>query len=278
MKKYNVGFIGYGNMSQAIVAALKNPVSVKFLKYAGFKLNIAVSDNDANKLSDVPEGVKFTTDNQELISACDLIVLAVKPQNAAQAVDGLDFSGKIVMSIMASVTIKALSELINGKTDKIVRVMPNLNARIASAYSAFCVKGLSGEEYGLVKAILSTFGEADELKEEQMNAATGLSGSGPAFVFKFINALAEGGAENGLDKAQALKMALATVIGSAYLVESGEGGNDISELVKSVCSKGGTTIEGVKHLDENNFEKTVAQAVTKAVKRAEEMSKSNEKG
>ena len=278
MKKYNVGFIGYGNMSRAIVAALKNPVSVKLLKNAGFKLNIAVSDNDANKLSDVPGGIKFTTDNQELISACDLIVLAVKPQNAAQAVDGLDFSGKIVMSIMASVTIKALSELINGKTDKIVRVMPNLNAIIASAYSAFCVKGLSGEEYSLVKAILSTFGEADELKEEQMNAATGLSGSGPAFVFKFINALAEGGAENGLDKAQALKMTLATVIGSAYLVESGEGGNDISELVKSVCSKGGTTIEGVKHLDENNFEKTVAQAVTKAVKRAEEMSKSNEKG
>lgn len=278
MKKYNVGFIGYGNMARAIVAALKNPVSAKLLKDSGYKLNIAVSDYDSEKLKDVPEGVKATSDNKELVKACDLIVLAVKPQNATQAVMGLDFTGKTVMSIMASVTLKALSELTNGKTNKLVRVMPNLNARVASAYSAFCAEGLDRQEYGLIKAILSTFGEEEEIKEEQMNAATGLSGSGPAFVFKFINALAEGGVENGLDKAVAMKMALATVIGSAYLVESGAGGTDISELVKSVCSKGGTTIEGVNHLDANNFEKTVAEAVTKAVKRAEEMSANNEKG
>ena len=193
MKKYAIGFIGYGNMAQAIVSALADDTSKVLIKNSGFKFDIAVSDTDVNKLADLPKKVFGTTDNAALVEACDVIVLAVKPQQAEQAIQGIDFGGKIVISIMASVTVEAIKTLTGNTADKIARVMPNLNARIGSAYSAYCTQGLDKDEKWLVQTILSVVGEARELSENQMNTATGLCGSGPAFVFKFIDALYRNG-------------------------------------------------------------------------------------
>lgn len=276
MKKYKVGFIGFGNMAQAIVSALTFPINKHILKQYGCKLSIAVSDMDEEKLSIAPKKVLTTTNNQALVDYCDVIVLAIKPQVASEVLSALDFTGKIVISIMASTTISAIKAIINAKTDKIARIMPNMNAKIGMAYSAYCFENLSEDEKNLVRGIVSSIGNGCEVAESQMNVSTAVCGSGPAFVFKFIEALSDSAMKNGLDKEKALEMAIYTVIGSASLVENFGANVDIKALISSVCSKGGTTIAGINFLDENHFDDAVSGAVEKAIKRAEEMSKENE--
>lgn len=276
MKKYDIGFIGYGNMARAIVTALSSDLSKSLLSREGFRIRIAVTDIDREKLTSLPKGVVAAPSAAALVSDCDVIFVAVKPQSAVEALSGLDFGGKIVVSIMASVTLAALKKLTGA--EKLVRVMPNLNARIGAAYSSFAAEGLSGDEKNLVGALLTKFGEAREMDESLLNAATGLAGSGPAFVFKFIDGFVQNAEKNGFSREAALEMSLATIRGSVALVDSGaDSGNvDIGALVRSVCSKGGTTIEGVNYLDEHDFEKVVSGAVDKAIARAEEMSKAYE--
>lgn len=278
MKKYSVGFIGYGNMAQAITSALSTPVCAQMLKNYGYKIKIAVSDSDVEKLALAPESFARTTDNKSLVEVCDIIFIAVKPQVAKTVLEGLDFTDKIVFSIMASVQINALNEITGNKAKAIVRVMPNLNARIGSAYTTFCVENGDEEISRLAVALLSSFGDVKQLTENQMNVSTGISGSGPAFVFKFINAFYKNAVKNGISNKVALEMALGTIIGSAstVLAQSESGEVDIDTLVNSVCSKGGTTIQGVNYLDENDFENVVSGAIDKAIARAEEMSKEYE--
>ena len=284
MKKYTVGFIGYGNMAQAIVSGLTDKLSVYLLKDAGFKLKIAVSDPDAEKLSTAPKCVAVTNDNVAIVESCDVVVLSIKPQIAAEVLQGLDFSGKIVVSIMASVSTVALRKLTGHTTEKIVRVMPNLNARVGNAYSTYCTTGLNNGEARLIKSILCSFGEAREVDEKFMNVTTGIGGSGPAFAFMFIDAFYNAALRRGVPDDVALEMAVSTIRGSVNLIEAtfcrdheavGEKA-DIDELVRSVCSKGGTTIEGVNYLNDNHFESVIEEAIYRAVARAEEMGKSNE--
>ena len=284
MKKYTVGFIGYGNMSQAIVAGLTDKLSVYLLKDAGFKLKIAVSDPDSEKLAKAPKGVLIMSDNVALVNSSDVIILAIKPQMAAEAMRNLDFTGKIVISIMASVSTIAIRKLSGYTTDKIVRVMPNLNARVGSAYSTYCTTGLDNREVKLVEKILYSFGDARKIDEKFMNTTTGIGGSGPAFAFMFLEAYYNAALNRGIPNDVALEMAVSTIRGSADLIEEtylkdGEYSKDradIDELVKSVCSKGGTTIEGVNYLNENGFENIVTEAIERAIIRAEEMGKANE--
>ncbi len=276
MKKYTIGFIGYGNMAQAISNTLISAVTKDRLKRFGCKIKVIVSDNDETKLNLAPKDIIVTNNNSALVASSDIIFIAVKPQVAGEVLSGLDFTGKIVISIMASLTLDTLSHIIFG-ANKIVRVMPNLNAKIGSAYSTYCCFGLDKSEKTLVEVLLSSFGEVQFLDEKLMNVSTGICGSGPAFVFKFINAFYQNGIKNGLDKEVALDMALSTIIGSAYLVESFGDSVDIQSLISSVCSKGGTTIEGVKHLDFANFENIVSDSIDCSIVRAEELSKENEK-
>ena len=279
MKKYSVGFIGYGNMAQAITYALSSDISNRMLKSFGYKIKIAVSDPDVEKLKTAPERFARTTDNQSLIEACDIIFLAVKPQVAKSVLEGLDFTNKIVFSIMASVPICVINNLTGNKAKAIVRVMPNLNARVGASYTTFCTNG-DEEIIRIAVALLSSFGQVKQIREEQMNISTGISGSGPAFVFKFINAFYKNAVKNGINKKTALEMALGTIIGSVNTVYARIDNDDVvlDELVDSVCSKGGTTIQGVNYLDESNFEDVVSTAIDKAIARAEEMSNEHKNG
>lgn len=284
MKKYTVGFIGYGNMAQAIVAGLTDKLSVCLMKTAGFKLKIAVSDPDAEKLEKSPKCVAVTSDNVALVDSCEVIVLAIKPQIAVETLRNIDFSGKIVVSIMAGVSTTELRKLTGRTTDKIVRVMPNINAKVGSAYSTYCTTGLNNGEARLIENILFSFGDAREIDERFMNATTGIGGSGPAFVFMFVEALYKAALEYGIPCDVALEMAVYTIRGSANLIEatydhgdeSIREGADLSKLLEAVCSKGGTTIEGVKYLNENRFEDITIEAIKRTIARAEEMGKTNE--
>ncbi len=279
MKKYNIGFIGYGNMAQAITSALISEGAKSVLKAFGYKIKIAVSDLDEQKINSAPPEIAAVVDNKALVDACDIIFISVKPQVAKEVLAGLDFSNKIVFSIMASVSLKTLSSFTDNKAKALVRVMPNLNAKIGSSYSTFCLGNDDEEIRKLAVALLCTFGEVKELGEELMNVSTGLSGSGPAFVFKFIKAFYEDAKKNGIPEDTALDMAIATIMGSVAHVATkrDEGDLSLDELVKSVCSKGGTTIQGVNYLDEMNFEDIVGGAIDRAIARAGEMSKDNER-
>ncbi len=272
MKKYKVGFIGYGNMAQAIVSSLILPINKHILKQFDCKLSIAVSDPDADKLKMAPKNISVTTDNNALVDACDIIVLAIKPQSARQALEGIDFSNKLVISIMASVTFSAIKDYTGNTTERIARIMPNMNAKIGMAHSAYCFYNVSEREKNLVRGIAASIGTSCEVSEEKMNAATGICGSGPAFVFEFIEAFVDNAIKNGFNRSVAFEMAVHTIIGSAALVEHLGADVDIKNLINSVCSKGGTTIEGIKHLDAHGFKDISSGAIDKAIARAEEMS------
>lgn len=270
-KKVRLGFLGYGNMAQAIAESFANEFNAWKIKKFGYKLSVGLYDIDLKKAEESLFGaVKFIS-AAEMIENSDVIFIAVKPQSAAEALKGLDFSGKIVISMMASVEISTIKKLVGGSTQKIVRMMPNLNARELNSYTVYTAEGISVDEKKLVRVLLESFGTAREIDEKDMNISTGICGSSPAFVFKFIRALIDAGVEGGLSKELAKNMAIETVIGSAYLVEELKD-RTITELINSVCSKGGTTIEGVKTLEAASFEKTVIAAVMAAKNRAEELS------
>lgn len=271
MKIYNLGVIGCGNMSQAILKALVKSENRDIMQKNGYELGLNVSDTDAEKLDVMHKlGVKIFTDNDEMIKKCDYILLAIKPQVARQVLETFDFGNKIVISIMAGINLLTLNKIT--KCDKLARVMPNLNAKIGESFNAYCTQNLNDEQTNFIQLLLSSFGRAVKLEENMFNGVTGLTGSSPAFVFMFLKSFIDQGIASGFSPIVARQMAVAAIIGSVRLVES-EPNTDINLLIDSVCSKGGTTIEGVNFLRENNFEDTVKNAIEKAIKRSEELSK-----
>lgn len=274
MKKYSLGVIGCGNMAQSILRALTDDTVIYLLRANGYKLSVSVSDTDTKKLDCVRSPkIKTFTDNSELVSQADVVIFAVKPQVAEAAVDGIDFGNKIVMSIMAGVTLKRLKTLVGGSERlKLVRIMPNLNARVGCSVNAYCQFGLDDGEEDFVINILGAFGQYYKVSECMMNSITALTGSGPAFAFMFIDAFIKKGIACGFDAATAKQLALDTLSGSIENVRGFEG--DISDLIDSVCSKGGTTVEGVNRLRESNFADIVSAAIDASEQRSKELEKS----
>ncbi len=272
MKRYSLGIIGCGNMAKAILRALVSETVVYLMKQNGIRISLSVSDTDNEKFDDIDcRRITTYTDNSELVAASDIVLLAVKPQAAQTALDGIDFGDKIVMSIMAGVNLKRLKSMISGAVNKFVRVMPNLNARYGCSVNAYCCDGLSEEEEEVVLNILGAFGRAYKVDECFMNSVTGISGSGPAFCFMFIDAFIQKAVSCGFGREVSKELVLDTLYGCLENVRNYDG--DISELVDSVCSKGGTTIEGVNYLKKADFENAVKQAITKSEKRSEELEK-----
>lgn len=268
-KQDKIGFIGCGNMSRAILNGLHTQ---------GYK-NLTASDVLPTALQSVKNIATTTLDNQSVISSAKFVVLSVKPQVAKDLIKNLKFNSDcVVISIMAGIKINQLKEWTNAT--KIVRVMPNLNAMVGCSYSGYSAVNLSNNELDAVKEILSSFGQCDQYEESMLNAVTGVGGSGPAYVFKFYKALLEKCLEEGLPYQNAINMCSSLLSGSAETLRQTLISHDdktslqvINQKVDSVCSKGGTTIEGVTHLDKNKFEDIVGDSVKKAIKRAEELSK-----
>lgn len=268
MKKTNLTVLGCGNMAQAIIRALfdtQTPSS------AAEELNVrvVVSDIDEQKLAQLQAPVQKTSDNAQAIQNADCVLLAVKPQSAADMLRPLDLRNKTILSIMAGTSIDTLQRLT--KSEKIVRIMPNLNARIFRSFNAYACTGIDEDEKSFVHKLLSSFGVAMQVDESQLDAVTGMTGSSPAFVFLLIKAFIEEGISLGFSPDTARQMALSTLIGSAELVRSDEN-TDLDALIDSVCSKGGTTIEGVRYLRAQNFEEIFRTSIEKAVARAKELS------
>ena len=261
-----IGFIGCGNMAKAIIAGIINN-SIEENK------NIYAFDINTQKLNEycAKSGINSAKSNEEIIDICSVIILCVKPQNFEDALSELKCNneGKLFISIAAGTDIKKIKSLL-GSSAKIARIMPNLNATIGCSTSAVCFnKNCDDNDKNTTKNIFKSIGEIYELDEEYFSAFSAACCCSPAFTFMYINALCKGAEECGLDKKIALESAANSVIGSAKMLLNSN--KKPEELVKMVCSPGGTTIEGVKSLQRDEFEKAVISAVKASYKRDKEL-------
>lgn len=217
-------------------------------------------------------GIKAISDLDKLLGDASVIVAGFKPQQLAKLdakVSALS-EGKLIVSILAGSKIETLHKKFPGARN-IVRAMPNLPGQIGAGITAYSFqKKPSAEDRKVVELVLGSLGEHLELPEEQLDAVTGVSGSGPAFVFEFIAALRDGGVAAGLDRDVAHRLAMATVTGSTRFVQ--ETGLDPETLREQVSSPGGTTLAGLKVMDDNGFRGLISETVKAVCRRSKELS------
>jgi len=244
------------------------------LAAAGDPSSLSVYDIAAAKAEALAQGtgINAAKSPEELARASEILIIAVKPDTVAASLDaikGAIAADCIIVSIAAGISITAMEKIV-GPSRKIVRVMPNTPAMVGEGMSVLSPND-SVDENSLIEVerIFSAIGRVLVLPEKLMDAVTGLSGSGPAYVFTFIQALADGGVKLGIPRDKALVLAAQTVMGSArYLLESGE---DPMALRGKVTSPGGTTIEGIHVLERSGFSGIVMDAVEKAAQKSQRL-------
>ena len=214
-------------------------------------------------------GASTTSSNLEVVKKAKVIFLAVKPDQVGPVLSELRpaFTPEhLLVSIAAGVTLGKLESAL-GAGSRVVRVMPNTPALVGASASAFALgANASAEDAVLAEKLLSAIGVAFRVKESLLDAVTGLSGSGPAYIYVAIEALSDGGVAAGLPRDIAVKLAAQTVLGSAKMVL--ETGLHPGALKDMVASPGGTTIEGLHQLEQGNFRGTLISAVRAATERA----------
>ncbi|MBX3228992.1 MAG: pyrroline-5-carboxylate reductase [Labilithrix sp.] len=263
MKEKRLGFIGGGNMASALV---------KGLIHSGFAAQrIVVSDVDADRLSALAtkHGVRTTTDNLALVKETDVVVLSVKPQVIDRVLGaiGKDVrADQLVVSVAAGVPIGAMEARFPAGT-RVIRTMPNTPATVDAGATAIAAgSAATPDDVAIAKAMFSAVGRVVTLDESLIDAVTGLSGSGPAYVMLMIEALADGGVKVGLHRDTALLLAAQTVYGSAkLLLETGEHPGRLKDMV---TSPGGTAIAGLHTLESGGLRRTLIDAVEAATNRA----------
>ncbi len=266
MSNIKVGFIGCGNMGGALARAAAK---------SGYSLILADVNSDAAARLAAETGGEVGT-NEAIAAACDYIFLAVKPQIMGGVLESiadilLSRADAVLVSMAAGLDTFTLRKFTNDCPCPIIRIMPNTPAGIGEGVILYCNDGASDEQTKAFCDILSKAGTLDTIPERLIDAGSALSGCGPAFVFEFIEALADGAVDCGLPRDKALTYAINTVIGSAKLVEAS--GEHPYALRDKVCSPGGSTIEGVKALADGGFSSAVMQAVIAAYKRTIELGK-----
>ncbi|MHC5408801.1 pyrroline-5-carboxylate reductase [Listeria seeligeri] len=259
MKK--IGFIGAGNMGTAMIRGLAKTdyINRKDLFVCGRKIE------KLQPLETEFQGIQLTTSIEELAEQADIIILSVKPYTIPEVLTNIKnklSKDKIIISVAAGVTIQDLENLTTKET-KIVRVMPNTPALVGEAMSSITPNGsVTAEETEIITTIFASFGKAEVVPESLMDAVVGVSGSSPAYVYMFIEALADGAVLNGLPRDKAYKFAAQAVLGAAKMVlETGEHPGKLKDMV---TSPGGTTIEAVKSLEDSGFRSAVINAVQAA--------------
>jgi pyrroline-5-carboxylate reductase len=263
-----IGMIGTGNMGQALIDGLIGSGAAQ----AG---NIICSDASEHQLDGIRQryNVQTTTDNIAVVKAADIIIYAIKPQIMATVVketaDYLDMS-KLIISIAAGVPMAAIESLLD-KDLRLIRVMPNVAVAVKEGATAVAAGGqATDEDIGLAMAIFDSVGKTIFLKENYlMDAITGLSGSGPAYIFMIVDALADAGVKMGLSRKDAQVLASQTILGSAKLLL--ETKSHPGELKDSVTSPGGTAIAGLHTLEKGGLRTTLINAVEAATNRSKEL-------
>lgn len=262
-----IGFIGGGNMAEAII---------KGLLAGGIQAgSIMVAEPLAARRDYLASTYAVTAceSGPDVAGKADIIILAIKPQMAAGVLSDLASAitvKKLFVSIMAGIPTSFIEDKLSNKA-RVVRVMPNTAALIQAAATAICPGQDAGpEDLEAAREIFSRVGTVVTTSEKLMDAVTGLSGSGPAYVFNFIEALSDAGVKNGLTRDVSLALAVQTVLGAARMVS--ETGEHPALLKEKVTSPGGTTIAGLHTLENGRFHGLVMDAVDSACHRSKELS------
>ncbi len=268
MENKKLGFIGTGRMGEALIKGILQARLVP-------PENIFASDADSAKLQLLEKEykIKICTDNCAAVIDSDIIIIAVKPQIVPHVLMEIKNSvkKKLIISIAAGVTIETYENALPRGT-KVVRIMPNIAATVQEAASAISPgSAASKDDLAIASSIFNAIGKSVILPEYLMDAVTGLSGSGPAYIFTIIEALADGGVYEGLDRKTARLLAAQTVLGAAKMVL--EDGSHTAELKDMVTSPGGTTIRGLRVIEDRGVRIAMMDAVIEACERSKELGK-----
>jgi len=269
----NVGFIGTGNMGTAMLRSLVESGLVDASR-------LYIFDVDREKTGKIRKetGVNVTAGSGEAVDKSDIVILAVKPNAIKQALESCKKNfdaSKILVSIAVGVPIKFYKEIL-GSDRKVIRAMPNTPALVREGMTLVSPDDLVGaEELQAVKKLFKCLGRVEELEEKLMSEVTALTGSSPAYVHMFIEAMADAAVLSGIPREMAYRLAAQAVLGSAKMVL--DTGKHPGELKDQVCSPGGTTIEAVYALEKNGFRHAVMEAMNECTKKAREIGKQFEK-
>lgn len=284
-KDFLIGCIGCGMMGSALIKAISQ-------KVGGNK--ILLSDGDVKKAKQLALeiGASVASSNDQIIKKCSHVIIAVKPAFFSSVLEQIKDSYNerfnsneknelpVIISIMAGFSIEKIIEMSNnaglsGGLQKIIRLMPNLPATVSEGMIALCVEEKTSaeltEEVTFVKDILSKAGKVEQVPEKLMDAVTAISGSGPAYGFMFIEALADAAVSFGMPRNQAYIYASQTLKGAAQMVL--ETGDHPAKLKDAVCSPAGTTIEAVKILEQKSFKSAIIEGAEAAYKKSIKLGK-----
>lgn len=262
-----IGFIGLGNMASAMIGGI-----LKKNLYSPEDLIGADKSEEAVKRAAETFHIHTTTDNIEVAEVADVLILAVKPQffeGMIAEIKGAVGEDKLVISIAPGKTMEWLMDHF-GKEMKLVRCMPNTPALVGEGCTGFCTYSMvTEEEQETARKILESFGKAYPVPENLMDTVVGVSGSSPAYVFMFIEAMADEAVAEGMPRALAYEFAAQAVLGSAKMVL--ETGKHPGELKDMVCSPAGTTIQAVKVLEEKGFRAAVMGAMEACIEKSKNL-------
>ena len=265
--QYKIGFIGTGVMAGAILD--------RFLTSIGdFSISIneiAVFDLDTNKTQKYKDqGVSVLSSTDEILANCQITVLGVKPQFYADILKNTTkINSETILSIMAGVKINTLRSYLGEKIG-VVRVMPNTPCTIGKGVMAVCFDNVIDDTEQFITNVLNTCGKTIIISEDKFDAVTSISGSGPAYVYMFADAMVKAGINGGLTEEESKQLALKTIEGSALYASMAE--FDLGTLVERVCSKGGTTIEAVNVFNDLDLYGIVDKAIEACRKKSEYLS------
>ena len=265
---YTFGFIGTGRMGSAVAKAIAKKVPAE---------NIFLHNRTEEKAAVLAKQLGCQTAGQEQAAQCDFVFLGVKPQNMAALLQALSpvFAGRekppVLVSMAAGLTVADLQKMA-GSSYPVIRMMPNTPVEVGCGMISYCVSNqVTQAEKAAFVDCMEFAGLLDELAEEWMDAGTAVAGCGPAFAYLFLDALAQGGQQCGLPYDRALTYATQMLLGAATLAQ--QTGTPPQQLKDAVCSPGGSTIEGVRALDAEDFAATVQRAVEASYKRNRELGK-----
>lgn len=262
-----LGFIGCGNMAGAMIGGiLRNRILPPEEMIAS-----TLRQSSAEKVKE-QYGISVTLDNRQVARECRILILAVKPQFYEEVIKEIRQDVKdqtVVVSIAPGKTLEWL-EMQFGRPVRMVRCMPNTPALVGEGITGICCNELViRDELDEISRILSGCGKTEVVPEHLMDVVVSVSGSSPAYVFLFIEAMADAAVADGMPRAQAYKLASQAILGSAKMVL--ETGKHPGELKDMVCSPGGTTIEAVRVLEEKGFRSSIIEAMKACTRKAREM-------
>ncbi|MFA5879770.1 MAG: pyrroline-5-carboxylate reductase [Candidatus Margulisiibacteriota bacterium] len=266
MNSYKIGFIGIGKMGQAIAHGL-----ISHNIFA--KENIFFYDTNKSQIDSINKSLKITfLPLADLVSTIDILLIAVKPQNIDELLKQfpeIELKSKLIISILAGTKIQKFESLL-GESTQIIRVMPNTPILLKHGMCAISYNKNVTEEYKqIAKLIFQNLSEIEELEETLLDAVTGISGSGPAFIYRLAEDIAQLGKEQGLPYETALKLIAQTFVGAGKMLLHGT--KSPKELIADVSSPNGTTLAGLNYFDTTTIDQEIKEVFNKAIVRSKEL-------